>query len=491
MNNIKIYETEQKDGIADLIKSQASIAYCSEAAVKTTNLSIAKDIITNADVLEKVIAENKNQLDLYYIESVLVSTGWNKNDDVFLSEATWAARNTPEDKQFNFMHDENDIIGHITGSYVLTKDGKAIGDEDKERPDEFDIITQAVLYNSWTNPENKERMEKIISEIEEGKWYVSMECLFSGFDYALSNENGIAKVLARNEDSAFLTKHLRSYGGTGEYQGYKIGRALREISFSGKGLVSKPANPRSIIFAPKSIATFIVNDEINNFSIGENVMSDNATLEKQLAELKAELASAKEENKTIKAQIEEAKDKEIASKIEAYESLVEEKNQTVAEMEETIKATQAKIAELEDALTRSTEQLTVAMKDMEEMKKKEKMQKRMASLVEAGFDQEEVDESIASLGELSDEAFDTVVAAMKKKMAKWQDMKKEDMKKKEEEAMMMKKKASEEAEATEEVFESLETTEPTFVQAEEDNNLEKTRASIADWLENNVLSKKK
>lgn len=490
MNNIKIYETEQKDGVADLIKSQASIAYCSEAAVKTTNLSIAKDIITNADVLEKVIAENKNQLDLYYIESVLVSTGWNKNDDVFLSEATWAARNTPEDKQFNFMHDENDIIGHITGSYVLTKDGKAIGDEDKERPDEFDIITQAVLYNSWTNPENKERMEKIISEIEEGKWYVSMECLFSGFDYALSNEDGIAKVLARNEDSAFLTKHLRSYGGTGEYQGYKIGRALREISFSGKGLVSKPANPRSIIFAPKSIATFIVNDEINNFSIGENVMSDNVTLEKQLAELKAELASAKQENKTIKAQIEEAKDKEIASKIQAYESLVEEKNQTVAEMEETIKATQAKIAELEDALTRSTEQLTVAMKDMEEMKKKEKMQKRMASLVEAGFDQEEADESIASLGELSDEAFETVVAAMKKKMAKWQDMKKDD-KKKEEEAMMMKKKASEEAEATEEVFEKLETTEATLVEAANDNSLEKTRASIADWLENNVLSKKK
>jgi hypothetical protein len=333
-------------------------------------------------------------------------------------------------------------------------------------------------------------MEKIISEIEEGKWYVSMECLFSGFDYALSNENGIAKVLARNEDSAFLTKHLRSYGGTGEYQGYKIGRALREISFSGKGLVSKPANPRSIIFAPKSIATFIVNDEINNFSIGENVMSDNVTLEKQLAELKAELASAKQENKTIKAQIEEAKDKEIASKIQAYESLVEEKNQTVAEMEETIKATQAKIAELEDALTRSTEQLTVAMKDMEEMKKKEKMQKRMASLVEAGFDQEEADESIASLGELSDEAFETVVAAMKKKMAKWQDMKKDD-KKKEEEAMMMKKKASEEAEATEEVFEKLETTEATLVEAANDNSLEKTRASIADWLENNVLSKKK
>ena len=105
----------------------------------------------------------------------MVSCGWNKNT-MFFFQRQLRARNTPEDKQFNFMHDENDIIGHITNSYVLTKDGKAVAD-DAEMPKDFDIITQAVLYNSWTGDENRERMEKIISEIEEGKWYVSMECL--------------------------------------------------------------------------------------------------------------------------------------------------------------------------------------------------------------------------------------------------------------------------------------------------------------------------
>ena len=70
-------------------------------------------------------------------------------------------------------------------SYVLTKDGKAVADDESQMPEDFDIITQAVLYNSWTGEENQERMEKIIAEIEEGKWYVSMECLFAGFDYAL------------------------------------------------------------------------------------------------------------------------------------------------------------------------------------------------------------------------------------------------------------------------------------------------------------------
>ena len=36
--------------------------------------------------------------------------------------------------------------------------------------------------------------------------------LFKGFDYGLTNKIGEYKVLARNEDTAYLTKHLRAYG---------------------------------------------------------------------------------------------------------------------------------------------------------------------------------------------------------------------------------------------------------------------------------------
>ena len=177
--SIKIYQKEINDGIGEAIKSTASIAYCSEATIHKSSVDAAQEVISDKKILDKVVAQNKDQVDLYYLESVLVSCGWNKNDDVFVPQATWAARNTPEDKQFNFMHDENDIIGHITGSYVLTKDGKAVADDDEQMPEDFDIITQAVLYNSWTGEENRDRMSKIIAEIEEGEWYVSMECLFA------------------------------------------------------------------------------------------------------------------------------------------------------------------------------------------------------------------------------------------------------------------------------------------------------------------------
>ena len=488
---IKIFQNEINDGIGELVKSTASVAYCSEASVRT-NITEAEAVNT----VEKIVAENKDQIDLYYLESVLVSCGWNKNDDVFQAEPTWAARNTPEDKQFNFMHDENDIIGHITGSYVLTKDGKAVADNDP-MPEDFDIITQAVLYNSWTNSENRERMDNIIAEIEEGKWYVSMECLFAGFDYALTNADGDKKILARDEESSFLTKHLRSYGGSGEYEGYKLGRALSNIAFSGKGLVSKPANPRSVIL--KSVAFNL--DDNSDFNIGEFNMSDNL-LEKQLEEVRAELNTAKSENEAIKAKIEEVKDKELASKVEAFEAEIQEKDSSIAELEESIKSTQARVAELEDFLAKSQEDLSVAMKNMDDMKKKEKMEKRKAALVEAGFDQEDVDAAIVAFDGLEDEAFDSVVAMYGKKPKADKDKEKETeagmppalkeaiekKKEKEKEA-----KAEDEAEAEEitpEAFEAVETSEATLLTESSEDHLESTRANIADWLSNNVFSQK-
>ena len=482
---IKIYEKEIADGIGPLVQSTASIAYCSEATLHKGNFEAAKSLITDQDVLDRVLAENKDQVDLYYLESVLVSTGWNKNDDVFVTQSTWDARNTPEDKQFNFMHDENDIIGHIPGSYVLTKDGKAIAD-DAEMPEEFDIITQAVLYNSWTNSENRERMEQIISEIGDGKWFVSMECLFAGFDYALVGPDGEAKILARDEDSSFLTKHLRAYGGTGEYEGHKIGRALSNIAFSGKGLVSKPANPRSIILNSKRTARFNVKPYILSLSIGDINMSDTSMFEKQLADVQAQLAEAKAENDLIKAKIEEAKDKEFASQSEAYEVAAEQSNVTIAELEETIKSTQARVAELEDSLTTSQTELSEAMNEMTEMKAQAKLEQRKAALVEAGLSEEEVAERISAFSSLDDEAFEAVIALWPPKKDD-----KKNKKEKEDKDAEAEEVETEEAEVTAEVFEEVESSEATLVEteAEEYDEAQATRASVAEWIEKNVLAK--
>ena len=288
---MKIYEKEISAGLEEIIKSTASVAYSSPVSIYIPSKK-QKENIKQIITANEAVAENQDQFDLYYLNSVLVSTGWNKNDDVFDQGETWTARETPVDKQFNFMHDESDIIGHITNSLVVDENGSEVSDP--KNAEKFDIVTSAVLYNSWSTPELKERMTKIISEIESNKWFVSMECLFNDFDYAVITPEGEHKVIARDDTSAFLTKHLRAYGGEGQYEGYTVGRLLRNIAFSGKGLVSNPANPRSVILNDVDPFKGAQAEEINNSSfIQENEdMSD--TLRQQVEELKAELADAKQ-----------------------------------------------------------------------------------------------------------------------------------------------------------------------------------------------------
>ena len=483
---MKIYQQEISDGLDATILANNSIACESVAIVSDSSDQNLENL------LNKIKAEaNPDQIDLFYIKSILVSTGWNKNDDVFSPTETWAARNTPEDKQFNFMHDENDIIGHITGSYIVDKDGNKV--EAEEAPEEFDIVAEAVLYNSWTNPENRERMQKIISEIKEGKWFVSMECLFAGFDYAITDAEGNNKILARDEESSFLTKHLRAYGGTGEYQGYKIGRSLRQISFSGKGLVAKPANPRSVIL--NASKAFDQQTVLQDLKQGDVDMSNENLLEQQIADLKSELASAKEA-------LEASQAKESEEALAALEQIVAEKEEALASLKGEITAANEKIAELEETLSAQAKDMEEKMEELRKMQKEKKMASRKAALLDLGLEDSEAEETVASYEEFDDTTFDAIITAMKYMDKKKGVVKEEEDEKKAKAKPPVKAEEAEEAESevaaeeaeaeevTEELFEGVDSTEATLVDAsDETEELEATRASVAEWLEKNVLSK--
>ena len=493
MNKIPIFQKEIEDGISEQVQTTASVAYLSPFTIKAEEFTSEVE----KSEIEKLLADEKKQHDLFYLESVLVSTNWNRNDDVFLADATWAARNTPEDKPFNFMHDENDIIGHIIGSYVTDTEGNRISDDQEEAPANFDIITRAVLYNSWMNQENRERMDNIIAEIDEDKWFVSMECLFAGFDYAVIDKTGSQKLVTRSDDSSFLTKHLRAYGGTGEYEGYKVGRALRDISFSGKGLVSNPANPRSIILNSKSIAF-----SVDGFStMKETNMSESQVQEEQLVEepvvaeeLTEEVvetveADAVTDNSTTEAtEVAEEVSETVAEETDDttakhYEDDDEKKkkkeDEAKASLEEALKSAEAKIAALDAVVAKSAQDLKQAESEMYDMKKKQKEEKRKAALIEAGVSADELDATLASFGSLDDEAFDAVVNLYARKSVVATNS--------EEEVV---EEAEAEAEATE-IFDEVETSEATLVEAEteEVDEIQATRASISEYISKSILSK--
>jgi hypothetical protein len=404
-----VFKAEIKDGIGNLVEKSNSVAFFSEVIPYSPDEIELNKIKSNKAVAEATPSVN----DLYYVKSILASVGWNKNDDVFDPVEMWNARNSPVDKPFNYMHEEKDIIGHMVNCYAMDDGGNILPDfnDMSQVPSAFDIVTGAVLYKSWTDKKLKARMDSIIANIEDGKkWHVSMECLFPAFDYAMIDSKGDQKIVKREESSAFLTKHLRAYGGKGEYEGYKVGRLLRNFTFSGVGLVEKPANPRSVILNHTNKKTI-------NFSESQ---AEEINMTDELELLKAELAAAKkakeeaeEEAKKAKTEAEEAKK---AKEVKAEEEEEEMKKAKTKAEEDAEEAKKAKVKAEEEAkkAKEEAEEAKKAKADAEEelkkMKKEKMMEKRKASLVEAGVS----DPQVASQFEaLADDMFETVVAVIK------------------------------------------------------------------------------
>lgn len=431
---MKIYLHEMNDNLAQaMMDGGNSIAFeCDILSPESTALYTINNyeqiVAQSLKSAKSFIQENKEvakQKDLYYLNSVLVSAGWNKNDDVFGVDELWEARDTPVNKQFNYMHDDTDIIGHITASMVVDHDGNPVKQSDTgELPEKIDIITSAVIYKTWSDKQMRERIEELTSEIDEGKWSVSMECIFSDFDYAIVGPDSENRVLARTEESSFLTKHLRAYGGTGEYQGYKVGRLLKGFYFSGKGLVAKPANPRSVIFS-KGVNPFNTkaNISFNNFltAMENHNMSDNT---KQIEDLQAELESVKAGFDAQKSEIEKTHEDALAEITTANESMIAEKDQLIASLEAKVKELQDSVATMHgdkekmekeaEAFKHDMEKKEEELKGMKEkyaaMMKEMKGMKRMASLVEAGATEEAAAKVLEDFAEATDEMFQSVVA---------------------------------------------------------------------------------
>ena len=71
---MQIFQNEINDGIADQISASASIAYASVAEPYTgSNTNTLKGIKTIASI---------DDSDLYYVQSILVSSSWNKKTNI-------------------------------------------------------------------------------------------------------------------------------------------------------------------------------------------------------------------------------------------------------------------------------------------------------------------------------------------------------------------------------------------------------------------------
>ena len=473
---MNIFQQEYDDGIAEAIKSNASISYA--AALEPCDKTIKSKAF-------KALASMQDS-DLYYTQSILVSSSWNKNDDIFDKDEVWAARHSPEHKPTNLEHDEGLIIGHIVSNYPITEDGILIDENTpiENLPNKYHILTGAVIYKSYTKPELRERTEKLISEIENGSKYVSMECFFKGFDYGLMNkQTGEFKVLARDNNTAYLTKHLRAYGGLGEHENYKIGRVLRNITFSGKGYVDKPANPDSIIFS-KDDFKFIEQEKNDDFTrsgvtiFQSTEQTENNKMSEQAENTVADCSEATKAAELIATELKTELENMKIQNAEAIDNLTSEKDQLVAEKEEAakkmkdyedkMKKMEASITELETKLNEANEAVAAYMK-------KEKKMLRKAALIENGYSEEDLDSILEKFDSVNDETFAAMTDMLKKKKTE------------------KPAKADEVVETNDitEALENVETTEEIIpaVGGEEVSEVENTRAALVDFVCNRLGKK--
>jgi hypothetical protein len=385
---MKVFNKEKLDNLEDKILSNNKIVLAS--AFKRVELS--KDDFS-------ALAAKEQSEDLYTLDFILVSTGWNKNDDYFDKAETFRAKSTPVNKQLNFMHDDAKIIGHILETKVLPHGyprSNPSQEIDENNLTDFDIAVSAFVYKYFRDEEKKEIVNEIFANLS--NWYVSMECLFDDFDYIVGTEEN-SQIVARSEDTSWMSKHLRAFGGSGEYDGKKVGRVLRNIIFSGIGIVDNPANPRSIIFTKDTPF------------VSEVIESNNMELEKELATVKTALASVTQENEDLKALAEEAK------------TALEAAKNALATQEAKLKTLEQEIAQAQLEKVKIERKSKLLACNVDEAKANELVEKfanssaelfeevvHLASLAapkkevakEEKEDEEKEDESIAEVGEVEE-----------------------------------------------------------------------------------------
>ena len=522
MSNIITYQAEKDAGIAEAIKANATIAYASQLQAADTDSCIHETCLNN--VSEFLSKAGQNDDDVYHVYSILVTSSWNKNDDVFGKEEVWAAKDTPRYKPANLEHDEKKIVGSIIGGWAVGGDFKSIADETAadKLPDPLHILVSSVIYRQWQDPEYKTRAENLIQQIEAGQMYVSMECIFRGFDYAVQDPEGSNHIVARNEDTAFLTRHLRAYGGNGVFQDHKVGRLLRNITFSGKGFVEKPANPDSVIFNSDEIFDFagasvsknlfsnkngvsvrVEQNILSNAGSEKEILMSSDFLNEQVKELKEALATSQAEVKELSEKVSKANVEKLEAEATELTQTVETLSEALAQAETLTKEDAEKIEALEATISELTEAKKAAEAAIAEMKEEEKRNARAAALVEAGIAEDQVEAKLETFASLSDEQFEEVLATIAS-------IKPEEVAVEETEAAEGEEEAEEANEATEDVAEeaeeeaeaeeiSEEVLETASVEEEADltvaseseevDETEQTRASLRDWVDSYVFNK--
>jgi hypothetical protein len=264
-------------------------------------------------------------------------------------------------KPLNWQHQDKDIVGVMYSIQARDLDGNVLDMDNDTHPDcDFDLYSEAVVWRLI----HAERATEIESRAKSRDLFVSMEAWFDDYGYGMCDSDGsLDEIVTRDKSTAFLEDHLRVNKGSGSYEGKRIGRVLRSITFGGCGLVDRPANKRSFItdvkseqdFSPITIAED--NEEQLNKLIEllaskletnkkEEILMNAQANSGDQALTKAEIADLLDEREKLQAQA--AEQAAVAARVTAAEEEVAKLEQEVSTLSETIETKDAELTTLND-----------------------------------------------------------------------------------------------------------------------------------------------
>ncbi len=312
----------------------------------------------------------QNQQDLMYVQSCLVTAGMNDNDDIFLAEELWKARATPVLKPTNWQHSDADIIGVMYSVEARDLGGNVI-DLDGPLPDQpFELWTEAAIYKLLDSV--KAHAGDIQNRFAKGGLFVSMEAWFDNYDYGVFKaKNGRAEggieIIERNEKTSWMDKHLRACKGSGAYDGRRVGRVLRNITFGGQGVVDVPANKRSDAkdvqdFIPQATSENAVLSLLRRIEDRPVSVTDFTTSDSEASEMAVAFGTEERESMPNEPQAPAVDTEQIAR--DAAKAALDEKAQ--AEAQQKAEAEHRALAEEATELRSTKAELEGKVSDLEE-----------------------------------------------------------------------------------------------------------------------------
>jgi chromosome segregation ATPase len=243
-----------------------------------------------------------------------------------------------------------------------------------------------------------------------------MEAIMDNFDYGVMTKAGKMQVVKRNDQTSFLSKYLRSFGGPGVYNDLRIGRVLRDFRFVGMGNVDNPANSNSKYTKIEAVSKNDVYDSIDNTFITNTVIVTAKGTVMKLENMEQALAYIEELNKQIETATASTKTSadEIASLKEQVAGLSGQKDASEASLKTATEALAAANTALETAtkeLEATKADLAEKNKVLDEIRAAEKLAARVKAASEINIAVDEAKQQ--QIAKMSDAEFESYMLGAK------------------------------------------------------------------------------